>query len=45
MLEFEKKIESVQNRIDALQAKPILSIKERQDIQKLENKKVQLILI
>jgi acetyl-CoA carboxylase carboxyl transferase subunit alpha len=43
MLEFEKKIESVQNRIDALQAKPILSIKERQDIQKLESKKERYI--
>ena len=43
MLEFEKKIESVQNRINALQAKPILSIKERQDIQKLENKKERYI--
>lgn len=43
MLEFEKKIESVQNRIDALQAKPILSIKERHDIQRLENKKERYI--
>ena len=39
MLEFEKKINGVQSRIDALQATPILSSKARQEIQRLELKK------
>ncbi len=39
MLDFEKKIVSTQDRIDALSCKPTLSSKDRQELHRLEKKK------